>query len=148
MQMTDGSERVRTRRRLAVVLLGVSGALWVFAALALLGGLWSAVNTMEDACGYGVDDTGAGQSSWSWFPPGEVCTYADGQLGVHVDAPSVYGLTTALLLVAVPLAAFGGRAFARSSVERGTATAGWFPDPRGDATWRYWDGTDWTSQTA
>jgi uncharacterized Tic20 family protein len=27
---------------------------------------------------------------------------------------------------------------------RGPASAGWYPDPGGSASWRYWDGTQWT----
>jgi hypothetical protein len=29
-----------------------------------------------------------------------------------------------------------------------TAPAGWFPDPGGGHTWRYWDGTQWTDAVA
>lgn len=28
-----------------------------------------------------------------------------------------------------------------------TQAAGWYPDPRGQAEWRWWDGADWTENT-
>jgi len=38
--------------------------------------------------------------------------------------------------------------YADEVAARGTAPAGWFRDKRGEAAYRYWDGSRWTEFTA
>ena len=44
-------------------------------------------------------------------------------------------------------AALASRA-AQATAPSGQPAAGWYPDPRGEASNRYWDGQTWTDHTA
>jgi hypothetical protein len=51
----------------------------------------------------------------------------------------------------VPFAPIGGVTAPVDAVPTAASSspvAGWHPDPWGQATWRWWDGTDWSSHTA
>ena len=77
--------------------------------------------------------------------------------GQHVPAISGLGVLGGLaLLVIAPISWLVERAAAPSAAATPTggplpawsAPAAWYPDPLGEATWRWWSGTGWTASVA
>jgi hypothetical protein len=76
-----------------------------------------------------------------------VVTFSD-----HVPAIGALGVFTGLaLLVVAPCSWLVERANPRSTTATATPPgppSGWYPDPLGTATWRWWSGREWTAAVA
>ena len=96
----------------------VLGAMWAIWGLCLVGLLYALVieAVLQDgiACEYGDSEYGA--FTWSWLPPGAVCTFS-GTDGPTHTYPSWFRLTTLVLLLIFPLLAWVLRTPRRTSVD-------------------------------
>lgn len=82
-----------------------------------------------------------GLSQWQAFV-GECQASTNARM---VDALALLVVAGFFLLFASPLVGRTWRRQRRASAQ--TAAAGWYPDPSGSDSWRWWDGRQWSHET-
>ena len=90
-----------TRRRVGAYAVGALVVLWILVGIALAAiiGL-EALDRDDEGCPVPGLESAVGEEHWQWWPPGEVCTFAD----VRLVEPSPFRGAAIVLEVAVGIA--------------------------------------------
>ena len=144
-----GVDRSGAKPRRATASGVVRTTAWVVVAVcatALLLNIWEYIKPMDGRCGVDVSDVtdeSFGDPGWSWFPPGQTCTYP---VSLSSATTETTPLTTRGSWYLVSTLLLGGLCVALLLVGRRDprgASAGWYTDPEGSGRQRYWDGQAW-----